>query len=206
MLKKKIGNIKIKLINAMIKVNSSLLLVILISIFTSCSQDNQTKVSSVEISYLKGHIEFAKGLNCDQISSGLLLDRSIVDTIITDSQILNKLDSLLGVLKFNSSKFSVDSRIKCEIKFNSGKTKTLCIGEKSGIKYGSDYYNENLLLLFLIKRNSGYYQYFPYNDLKFFSELKDSVRLNITLNKMEKKVKFNDIKTLDGEIIKIIRY
>ncbi|NPD48215.1 MULTISPECIES: hypothetical protein [unclassified Lentimicrobium] len=175
-------------------------------IFVECSIDSRKSISSLEIKYYKGHFESPISLVCSELLNEESFDIGIVDTVIFNQTVLNQVDSLLKILKLDSQIGSLDARVCCVINFNNGDETHLCLGERFGVKYQNKYYDDSQLLSYLIKSNSGYYQYFPIDLLNYFPELKDSVRKIRTIESMRRKLYIKNDTVDLGEIIEIKRF
>jgi hypothetical protein len=175
-------------------------------IFVECSTDSKKSISSIEIEYYKGHFESPISLECFENLNDKNFDIGTVDTLIINPYILNQIDSLLEILIPDSQMVNVDVRICCIINFNNGDETHLCLGERFGVKYQNKYYENSQLLSYLIKNNSGYYQYFPIDLLNYFPELKDSVRKIRTIENMRRKLYIKNDTVDLGEIIEIKRF
>jgi len=180
----------------------------LVLMFSSCTgdQEGNNNIISIRIFYLRGHIEYNTVVDCYKISKDSLPYKNITDTLITDLKVLYEIDSIIQILNIKNTEFNIDPRIRCEINYYNGKKQTLCLGERIGIKLDDKSYDNNFMLMYLIKSNSGYYQYFPYNYLQNFIELKDSIRLKAIKNSMKRKLYLNLNDTTDREIIEIIPF
>lgn len=104
----------------------------------------------------------------------------IIDTIITDNSILNDIECELTRLQKDSITNDMDARISCVIHYKNDKVEYLCIGG-----YLADYMifnNEavnNNRLLYLLKKNIGYYNWMDSEVLKHSRELNDPAVTNL---------------------------
>lgn len=149
-----------------------------------CKQkpNGQIEIKEIKVSFIKGYLERSSKIDCSTFPDGVTPKR-IIDSTISSEIVLNEIINQLSDLKSIGGYSSPDVRIKCIIEFSNKKTKILCLGDLGGIMYDDQVMEDNFALAFLIKKNSGYYNYFPKKHLPFFTELKDSLRLKEILTK-----------------------
>jgi hypothetical protein len=178
---KKIGSIKMKINNYL----TPLLLLSLVLLF-SCTQQNHDEISSIKIKYIRGHYAFDESIECQDIYTDSSLSSIISDTVLISKSLLSKINSELNSLNQTVEKNNyIGPRIRCEVNFTNNEQLVLCIGEYFGMTLNGVKYEDNLNLSYLIKRHSGYYQYFTYEFLIHFKELEESYRLDTILNEMK---------------------
>lgn len=141
---------------------------------TSCYHRDKTtnNITSIEVTFIKGNLEKPLPLSCGglAIMSGSILK----DTILLDLLELNEIEHQLKHLKvkeIDSTVHDCDVRIHCQINFKDKKTSKLCIGQLNCIIQDNVRIIENDTLVYLIKKEVGYYNYFPKNELDYFREL-----------------------------------
>lgn len=152
--------------------------------FTRCNISDTKRIENsiikIEVTYLKGIFETPYCFECDSFPYAIPVNKKrIVDTVIADMSLLNQIGKELSQLTPNDSFGDTDVRLKCKIYRNNHTTDILCIGGFIGTSYNGRSFNDNQNLTFLIKYNSGYYN-FCYGDeyLNLFLELKDTSKLN----------------------------
>lgn len=151
-----------------------LLLIILSFVFsTSCKETRQINhLPILKVSYLKGNTERIIPVNCGEIMNLSSVEFK-VDTVITDKELVNRiinqaksLNQLPGNLQTRC-----DVKIDCSIKLTKEDSIKLCIGDFDCIVSDGLLMERNDTLLYLIRRYSGYYNYFQKTSLKYFEEL-----------------------------------
>ena len=60
-----------------------------------------------------------------------------------------------------------------------GQINTLCLGDLNGIVYNGDIVEPNLNLSYLIKRNCGFYNYYPFKFLPSLSRTEGFFKIEI---------------------------
>lgn len=164
-------------------------------------QSSEDSLDSVHVYYFKGYFESPASGECKSIVVNNEEYTSVADTVITDRKVLRAIDSCLKAMNTPLNNKRIDARLRCVLNYSNSKTETLCLGEKIGISFRGEVYKNNLLI-YLIKRHSGYYNYFPVNHLKYFKELKDTLRRNTIINEMPKLLYFRN--NSNKEIIDIV--
>jgi len=150
----------------------------LLSLFlvTHCcrgSKSDSSNIVLIEVSYFKGQIERPEPLPCGGIAS--IKSNIIKDTVLTDKQELNEIEhqiSMIRELKVDSTIYSCDVRIQCKLNLKNGKSIKVCIGKFNCLIKDFKRMTQNDTLVYLIKKYSGYYNYFPKEELMYFEELK----------------------------------
>jgi hypothetical protein len=136
----------------------------------SCSQNsNKKSTPNIHISYFKGLTETIIPVKCGEILTRPRFDYK-VDTIITDGQLIDKIVNQIKSLRTSGGSQYCNVRIDCIINLQADTIK-LCIGNFDCIVKDGILMNRNDTLLFLIRKYSGYYDYFPHDNLKYFKEL-----------------------------------
>lgn len=150
----------------------------------SCNQKqhNLEDIIEIQVSFIKGHMERSTAIECSTFPDGTAMTR-VIDTTLSSEAVLNQIKNHLRELKTIDDYSSPDVRIKCIIVFSDKETKTLCLGDLGGTMFNDQVVEDNLELAFLIKENSGYYNYYPQKFLPSFPELQDSLRLKEILSK-----------------------
>jgi hypothetical protein len=158
----------------MCRIKKTILFIFLFFISTYCFNrvNINSKLTSVRISYIKGFIERPIPTSCGELA--LMNSSFIKDTILTDVKELNDIEDQLARLKEQNSDSlsSCDVRIQCIINQKDGKEIKLCIGNFNCLIKDNIRMLKNDTLIYLIRKYSGYYNYFTRNDLDYFNELK----------------------------------
>ena len=139
--------------------------------FVKCKSDSNDLVS-IEALYFKGRVESSVPLSCGgfaSINSGL-----IKDTVLTDKQKLHDIEhQFLMLMELNVDTInSCDVRIQCKLNFKKRKPLTICIGAFNCLIRDFKRIPQNDTFVYLIKKYSGYYNYFSKEELSYFEELK----------------------------------
>ena len=96
----------------------------------------------------------------------------IKDTFISNSKAYEEIIYKIKRLKsLETTHFSFDNRIEARINLNSGDSFQLCIALFNGIMLNGKFMGENDSLAYLIKANSGYYNYFQKERLYSLQEI-----------------------------------
>lgn len=150
------------------------ILTIIFFVFTaSCRESKQiSQLPELKISYLKGFTERIIPVKCGEIMSSPLAEIK-VDTCIIDKELVNQIITQVKSLNPLSSNLQTgcDVKIDCTIKMTKEDSIKLCIGDFDCILRDGLLMKRNDTLLYLIRRYSGYYNYFQKATLKFFEEL-----------------------------------
>jgi len=145
---------------------------IIISFFISCQgSKNNTLIESIDISYLKGNIETKKPFFCGFITS-IKPTFSKKDTILTDPQKYKEILAQLLKLRIDSTSSNCDVRIECKVNLSNRDSIKICIGSFNCIMKNGRKMINNDTLVYLVRRYSGYYNYFTKENLSFFPEIK----------------------------------
>ena len=114
-------------------------------------------------------------------------NNGVLDTTLTDPKLLENIKSEINKLKKDTGYNSpVDARISCEITYFGGRKERICL---SGMIANVIYYNgepqkKNNRLLFLIKKNIGYYYWIDKRYLECEDELNDqTIKRDSIVNK-----------------------
>lgn len=138
----------------------------------SCTLNNHNEsLKRIEISYFKGTVEMHTRVECGSIKTKMG-DPSIKDTFITNQGIYEEIINKIQKLKSDSSGFSCDSRIECRVSLTKRDSFLLCIGDFNCLILNSQKKVNNDSLVYLIRRYSGYYNYFKKEDLGYLPEIK----------------------------------
>jgi len=148
-----------------------LLLLFIIALFISCLRSPKVdSLPRIKISYFKGIIERPIRTICGEIS-GIPPMEYKVDTLIVDNKLIEEICKCISHLRVKKNFESCDVRIDCFI-LQKPDTIKLCIGEFDCIVKDGVSMERNDTLLYLIRKNSGYYNYFKKDQFKYFEELK----------------------------------
>lgn len=156
------------------KYTMPLLLIVLSFIFSaSCKETRQINHFPIlKISYLKGNTERIIPVKCGEIMNfpaaefkvdTNIIDKELVNRIINQAKSLNQLS--------DDRQTGCDVKIDCTIKLTKEDSIKLCIGDFDCILKDGVLMKKNDTLLYLIRRYSGYYNYFQEKSLKYFEEL-----------------------------------
>lgn len=148
---------------------------------------NECPIKKIEVTYLKGYIETTYGFECDSFPDAIHMNKErYVDTVIIDTILLGKIWNELSKIAPNDTLVSPDVRIKCKVFKLDNTVDIICFGDWFGTAFNGQSYNDNYNLFFLIKFNTGYYNYF-YEEkfFKYFFELKDSLKYNQACKQLE---------------------
>jgi hypothetical protein len=146
------------------------LLLFWLLLLISCNQNSKKETKpNIQISYFKGLTETIIPVKCGEIIARPRFDNKI-DTIITDGHLIDKIENQIKSLKALEGSQNCNIRIDCVINLHSDTIK-LCIGNFDCIIKDGNLMARNDTLLFLIRKNSGYYDYFSQDNLKYFKEL-----------------------------------
>jgi hypothetical protein len=148
-----------------------LILFLSIALFISCLRSTKDEsLPRIQISYFKGIIERPRRTICGEIS-GIPPMEYKIDTLIVDKELIEEICKCISHLKVNKDFSSCDVRLDCFIQQKIDTIK-LCIGEFDCILKDGVSMERNDSLLYLIRKNSGYYNYYKKDQLKYFEELK----------------------------------
>jgi len=152
----------------------SLLLIIVSFIFSSsCKETRQiSQFPALKISYLKGNTERIIPVKCGEIINFPAAEFK-VDTSIIDKELVNRIINQAKSLNPLSGNLQTgcDIKIDCTINLTKGDSIKLCIGDFDCILKDGVLMKKNDTLLYLVRRYSGYYNYFQETSLKYFEEL-----------------------------------
>jgi hypothetical protein len=151
------------------------ILVLLLFSFCSGREKNHPKNATIDIQYLKGLVETPISIQCGELPnppySFLYGDTVLVD-VKKYIEILNQVRSLKS-LKNDGQFTDCDIRIQCKINLTNDDSIRLCIGLSNCIIRNEQMMEKNDTLIYLIRKYSGYYNYFSKEVLlSFFHEVK----------------------------------
>ena len=147
-----------------------LLLFLSIALFISCLRGpKDDSLPRIQISYFKGIIERPRRTICGEIS-GIPPMEYKVDTSIIDKGLIEEICKCISHLRVNKNFSNCDVRLDCFI-LQKTDTIKLCIGEFDCILKDGVPMERNDTLLYLIRNNSGYYNYYKKDQFKYFDEL-----------------------------------
>ena len=166
-------------------------LFLLLCLFSSCNsiKKNKINIGSVEIQYFKGFVETNIRVRCGSIKKNK--NSFIVDTTLIEkySEIVSRVRGL-KILEFDS--INCDIRIQCKINCENGDSINLCIGDFNCLMKDGKGVERDDSLIYLIRKYSGYYNYFSGHELTYFDELKQ-FGIPSNYKELRKKKKFNGI-------------
>lgn len=176
------------------KKNRLIFFCVLVILFFACGK-KQNNLSSIEVYYYNYSFESAVPVNCDSIKNEkrtqllkdtisvefsemdqifLINEGIILDTLITDFTVLREIEEELNNLSADQNiSIPFNARISCYIKYKDGRKERLCIGGylANHIMYNGRWQMPNKKLLYIIKKNIGYYQWMGEKELKGMNEL-----------------------------------
>lgn len=141
----------------------------------SCKSAKEINIKKqyIEVIFFKGFVETTRPIKC-----GTLIDKpslNLKDTLISNNEkfvdIVNQVKLLKASIEKNRPS-NCDIRLQCKINYGNGDSLKLCIGEFNCIIENGQIMEKNDTLVYLIRKYSGYYNYFPKQDLNSFDELK----------------------------------
>ena len=159
-------------------------------LFVACQQKQEKPIESIEVLYYNGIFDRAMAVGCDEIiylpekvdtldvlredGSYVIKEAIILESIITDKKVLEEIAIELGKRKVTKEDY-MDARMKCYILFANKQRDSLCIG--SGSIYGN--YNGQPVkltnrLVYLIRKNCGFYRWIGISEFPYFDELNDT--------------------------------
>jgi hypothetical protein len=151
---------------------TSLLTILLFFLsFSPNGGKEQNKIlKSINITYIKGFIESPTLFDSARISKLKILTK---DTIIIDEKVLREINYLLSTLKEQKKgNPSCDIRIICKANYSNNEILNFTIGFPNCIIIKNNEMKFNDSLIYLIRKESGYYNYFPKEEFLYFKELK----------------------------------
>jgi hypothetical protein len=156
----------------MFKTKIGLHLLFVVIICMSCAHAPYSKIVSVKVSYIKGYIETPSTLSCGKMA--FMKGDLIKDTILDGVRTLSEIELQLANLKeevVDSIAYDCDIRMHCLITYKDNKTIKLCIGQLCCIIEDNKRMKNNDTLVYLIRKISGYYNYFSKDWLDNFDEV-----------------------------------
>jgi len=129
---------------------------------------------SMNVYYIKGPFEPHLPLVCGQVSNYMGSELAM-DTILTDTILLKKVRNFIQILDastHNNETKNCDIRVQCELNFDNGTSRRMCIGDFNCIQLDGKNVGECDSLEYLIKVHSGYYNFFEGWRLNNFKEIK----------------------------------
>ncbi|MCX6221329.1 MAG: hypothetical protein NTZ69_10100 [Bacteroidia bacterium] len=158
----------------MIKHNTIIIFLFLFILSSGCSNKhlNVNKIENIEVFYAKGIVTPVTMVVCGQIRA--MPPDFIVDTLLSDKAFLTTVENLTNKLEKEENGDDLsdcDIRVECVVNYKGNKTKTICIGKFNCMKLNSTYHRECDSLAYLIKKRSGYYNYFKKEYLVNFREI-----------------------------------
>ena len=165
------------------------LILIFIALFFSCKEKQISPIEYINVLYYNGLFERTEAVGCHEIinmpiknATSLFLEGGtripqeayIIDTIITDKQVLHEVLNELKLAK-STKNYSMDARMKCYIQFTDGRIDSLCTNQF----YTYGYYNGNPIMLtnkfaYLLRKHCGFYEWIGIDQMQYFDELNDS--------------------------------
>lgn len=146
-----------------------LLLVLFHFAFCKGINKDKTNIGSIQIRYYKGTIETTNSIRCGSIMKEIPLTK---DTLLIQGhhKIITQIKALKEMKGDNTP--NCDIRMQCWVKCENGDSILLCIGEFDCLIKNGKKMKNNDSLIYLIRKYSGYYNYFSKEELKHFSEIK----------------------------------
>jgi len=169
-----------------------LLFTFVLGLTTFCNgiKKGNVNTASIEILYIKGSINTRIPIDCGDITKTKSSFRK-GDTIIVDKQkyieIVNQIKTLKE-LKADRTHPNCDVRIQCKINYTNGDSVKLCIGEFNCLVKDGNIMGKNDTLVYLIRKYSGYYNYFSKRELSYFHELK---KFGVPVDYKDLSIKYN---------------
>ena len=153
-------------------INKIILFIFPMLFIPGCNSIKKNYIPSIKVSYLKGTTERIIRVNCGEISRMPTMEYKI-DTIISNKNQINDILNQVKRLKTLDRNIQTpcDVRMDCTINLSNDSIK-ICIGEFDCILKDGHLMERNDTLLFIIRENSGYYNFFPKKELIYFEELK----------------------------------
>jgi hypothetical protein len=160
--------------------------------FISCQEKNEKTIESVKVWYYNGIFESIKFYKCDDIvylpekidtldvmlEDGRYLPKQavVLESVITDKEILQEIAIELHKQKVTERCNYPDVRMKCYLSFSDGQIDSLCTGN---FLTTCAVYNEQPIeltnkLIYLIRKNCGFYWWIGADYMKYFDELNDT--------------------------------
>lgn len=146
------------------------------------SEKQNKDIDSILITYFCGYIDTETAIKCEKlatiqvnhpINNYSLINEGIIeliDTFIVDKTILNKIPPLLDKKK-NTENYEEDARMYVTIKYLNNTTDYICIGmDGSQIIFNGKCVVVENELVYLLRKFSGYYQWFNKDILEDFEE------------------------------------
>lgn len=161
------------------------LLILFGVLFLSCQEKNNN-ITTIRVLYNNILFESPNSIPCDEIIytppkndtldyDNLFIDYfGILDTIITNNYAVKEISTALSHRQY-IDKVNIDARMKCYFIYKDNKIDSLCIDQIPN--YGM-YNNIPVKLsnefIYLIRKNSGFYEWMGLDQMKYFEELNDS--------------------------------
>jgi hypothetical protein len=164
-----------------------------IFIFTACNSNRKSSevserinIDNILVTYYCGMIDSNVAVRCEKLaeiqaehpindyflrSLGMNL---LIDTFIVDKSVLREIESLLEERKEPVEAYNEDARMYISIEYSNGVTDNICLGMNTPqvLFNGEPTLIENELI-YLLRLNSGYYEWFSDEELKFFREYRN---------------------------------
>jgi len=157
----------------MFKMKIVFFLFLFFTLSTSCFHRDSTNITSIEVSFIKGNVEKPIPISCGALA--FMRGGIVKDTVLSGVKELSEIELQLSSMKeknMDSTVHSCDVRIHCLVHFKNNKTIKLCIGQFNCIVEDNIRMINNDTLIYLIRKGTGYYNYFSKDDLAYFDELK----------------------------------
>lgn len=139
---------------------------VILSLYISCKENkkdnNIQEKKTISLFYLTGKIETVSKLTCDYFYNNAEIKKESADTIIISLKDFKRIDFFLNNSKLMNKKSDCDIRMM--LKFENNK---ICIGELNctNNNYGQTLQTD-LSNIYLIKKLSGYFNYFSEEELQ----------------------------------------
>lgn len=145
--------------------------ILCIAISCDINKKGNLEIESLEVTYVKGFVNTRIPFTCKTLET---INTFKCDTGIINQEYRDMIGEQIELLKKSNyyANSNCDIRIVCDIRLSDNDSLKLCIGESNCILINGEEMDKNDTLVFLIKKYSGYYNYFSKDDLVFFDELK----------------------------------
>lgn len=149
------------------------LIILCFILFVSCKETRSNNHYPIlKISYLNGNTERIIPFRCGEIVNLPIVELK-TDTTILDNELIGRvIKQVKSLNRFSSNpQTGCDVKIDCLLKLSEKDSIKLCIGDFDCILKDGVLMERNDTLLYLVRRYSGYYNYFKETSLKYFKEL-----------------------------------
>ena len=133
---------------------------IVIGLNSACS--TKPKITSINVSYIKGQIHPIVSISCGE-ARFYMKSQFNVDTVLKDVSVLNKIEASVNLLDLKDTLNQLedcDIRIQCILNYSNKTSRRLCIGDFNCFVFDGIHVGECDSLAYLIKSHIGYYNFF----------------------------------------------